>query len=162
MAGLIGLVFSFPARADRLPKPRETRPSVLNGSRSKVLASDSGLVASLTFPRGEPKRERTFDVIVCLKFEGAKGTLGTKESAAAEKGVLAGLTLAAVMPEHAHGMMVTPLRVPAKSGQESCQAWRGLRFHMAGWWRLELRPTRVTGEVPAKATAFDFDVAPTP
>ena len=139
--------FSTPlAMADRLPKSRETRPGVLDTTRTKALASDARITASLTFPRGEPKREKTFDVIVCLKSEGvAKADLLS---------ALAGMTLGAVMPEHAHGMMVSPVRVAVRPGQEPCQTWRGLRFHMAGWWRLELRPAALP------RTHFDFDTAP--
>ncbi len=52
----------------------------------------------------------------------------------------------AQMPDHSHGMTVTPVSQPAGDG-----AWvtEGLLFHMEGWWRL-------TAEGGGQVAEFDI------
>jgi hypothetical protein len=132
------------AKADRIAKRREQRPAGLDLSRRRPLVGWPGLEASVFFPRGEPRQEKIFDIILCFEARTPEGFATAQEA-------LRTHSLQAIMPEHAHGMMVAPTRVPAQGAgvsesnassatrPQACATWRGLRFHMAGWWRLDVR-----------------------
>jgi hypothetical protein len=141
------------ALADKLGKKREVRPARLDFAREKPASGQRGVTLSVAFPRGEPRLERTFDVMACARASIASDTAADGRAALLAKE----LTLNAVMPEHAHGMMVVPERIAARepkgaAGRPRCVVWKGLRFHMSGWWRVDLLASG------GERTSFDFDL----
>jgi hypothetical protein len=135
------------AWADRLPKALETRPPRIDTTREKNMEGTKGLIAALSFPKGEPRLQKPFDVIVCLKATQKSEMEPSFVSSLVEK-----IDMKVVMPEHAHGMLVAPER---QNPRGTCLVYKGLRFHMAGWWRFEFRSAVNNAEV--KVT-FDADV----
>ena len=136
------LASSFQALADRIPRAKETRPARIDLARTKPLAS--GGTAEIAFPKGEPRLGKVFDVLLCVK--------GSRVSAGA-------IALKAVMPEHAHGMVVVPEKQTSAveaADSASCAVWKGARFHMPGWWRVSF--IAGAGDQPP-AVSFDFDIA---
>lgn len=111
--------------ADKRQKATETRPPNLDLARERPMEGAESLTATVAFPRGEPRLQRPFDVIFCLKPDSPE-TLKT----------LANIDMKVTMPEHAHGMMVVPERQKPRG---ACVVYKGLRLHMAGWWRLDFR-----------------------
>jgi|GEM_PF-6458817 len=141
---------SSQARADRKNLYKETPPPKIDLARSRPLVPPfSAGTLEVLLPQGEPRIGRNFDVMACART--------MAKSTATEKALAASLTLKALMPEHAHGMLVVPVRDAGKSAgkdtEASCVLWKGLRFHMPGWWRLEF-------SLPEGGTryAFHFEV----
>lgn len=143
LVALVALVAAPTARGDKLPRMKETRPATLDLARARPFGA--GREMTLTFPKGEPRTGRDFDVIACVKA--ASGGQGGPGSAK-------GVTLTAVMPEHAHGMLVVPVREESRR-DAGCALWKGLRFHMPGWWRVRLQD-----QASGARAEFHFDLPP--
>ena len=139
------------AWADRLPKALETRPPHIDTAREKPMEGTEGLVAALSFPKGEPRVQKPFDVIVCLKAA-QKSAQKSEIEPSFVSSVAGKIDMKVVMPEHAHGMLVAPQRQKPRG---TCLVYKGLRLHMAGWWRFEFRSNM--NNANAKVT-FDADV----
>lgn len=80
-----------------------------------------------------------------------------KTSRAPQSPVL--ISAEADMPEHNHGMQVTPEVVPLGQGQYEV---KGLLFHMAGYWELKLSLQPESGAEETAIFGIQVDVKPTP
>ena len=144
---------NLPAQAEKNVHVMEKRPAKLNEVSTKetsvkISNKEAVMQVTLQFPKGEPKLGKLFDVMICNSWTQEKRQ---------NIPVAATSEIEVVMPEHAHGMTVKPrkneTRALQKASEPNCTIWTGLRFDMAGWWRI----TAIT-ETHNK-TFFDFDLA---